>query len=51
MSNFSNFTLRKQYFLRGGTMSGMEILVIILVVLLLFGADRLPELAGTMGEA
>ncbi|MGA1976906.1 MAG: twin-arginine translocase TatA/TatE family subunit [Bacteroidales bacterium] len=32
-------------------MSGMEILVIILVVLLLFGADRLPELAGTMGEA
>ena len=30
--------------------SGQEIIIILIVVLLLFGADKLPEIARTMGQ-
>lgn len=34
-----------------GMPSGMEIIVILFIVLLLFGAKRLPELARSLGQA
>lgn len=34
----------------GGTFGGMEILIILLVVLLFFGAKRIPELARGIGQ-
>jgi sec-independent protein translocase protein TatA len=30
--------------------SGQEIIIIIIVILILFGADKLPEIARTMGK-
>ncbi len=33
-----------------GTFGGQEIVVILIVVLLLFGAKRLPELARSLGQ-
>jgi len=35
----------------GGMPGGMELAVILLIVVLLFGADKLPKLARSTGEA
>ena len=45
------FLLRMNYFAFIGNLAGPDLIVILLIVLVLFGAKKLPELARGLGQA
>jgi sec-independent protein translocase protein TatA len=47
----SSFLLSSSFFLAFGIPSGPDLIILLIIVLVLFGAKRLPEIARSLGQS